>query len=152
MFKRFLKYAIVGLQISLLYWAIVYVLTEYVGIWYMYSVISTTIATSLFGFVMNSLWTWGGSKQIDVGIVKEIIKGWRNPIGMIKLAWSSRFVRYYFVGGLGILLGWTQTYIYTEFLHLWYILSSFIGTLVVMTTTFIARDKWVWKNENTETA
>lgn len=152
MFKRFLKYAVVGLQISMLHWTLIYILTTWIGLWYMFSVILTSVSTSLFGFAMNSIWTWRGHKPVEMGVVRDIIKGWRHPIGVIRLAWTSRFVRYYFVGVLGVLLGWTQTYCYTEYLKLWYIHSSMLGTAVVMTSTFIARDRWIWKNDDIETA
>jgi len=151
MFKRFLKYAVVGLQISILHWSILFILTEYVGLWYMASTVITSVSTSLFGFMMNSIWTWNKHK-VDFKLLPKVVNQWRNPIEFIKLVWQSRFTKYYIVGGLGVLLGWTQVYVYTEYLGLWYMLSSFLGTIVVMTSTFIARDKWVWRNETSKTA
>lgn len=146
MFKRFLKYAVVGLQISLLHWSILYILTEYAGIWYMASTVITSVSTSLFGFMMNSIWTWKNQGKVNLKLLPMVMKKWYEPINFIKLAWQSRIMKYYVVGVLGVLLGWTQVYIYTEYLGLWYMLSSFIGTVVVMTSTFIVREKWVWKD------
>ena len=151
MFKRFLKYAVVGLQISVLYWGVMYCLTEYLHIWYMFSAVITTVSTSLFGFVMNTIWTWKGHKFIEFKVITDVLKNWRHPIAAIRMAWKSRFIRYYIVGALSILFGWAQTYVYTEYLHLWYIFSSMLGTIVVMTSTFIVRDRWIWRNHDTET-
>lgn len=151
MFKRFLKYALVGLQISVLHWAMLYCLTEFLGLWYMFSTMTTTILTSLFGFTLNSKWTWSGHKPVEMSVFKDAIKSWKHPIEVIKIAWKSRFVRYYFVGVMSIGFGWLQVYVYTEYLGLWYMLSSVLGTMVVMTSTFIIRDKWIWKDDNKTT-
>jgi putative flippase GtrA len=144
MFKRFLKYAVVGLQISILHWSILFILTEYAGLWYMASTIITSVSASLFGFMMNSIWTWKNQAQVNLRLLPMVVSRWHRPKEFVKMLWQSRFVRYYIVGVLGVLLGWTQVYVYTEYLGLYYMLSSALGTIVVMSTTFIAREKWVY--------
>jgi putative flippase GtrA len=147
MLKRFGKYAVIGLQVSLLYWALLYCLTEYLHIWYMFSTMLTAMSVSLLGFAANSLWTWGKYERIESKIFKEIIAQWHKPVDMAKMAWQSKFVRYCLVGVCGTVFGWSQVYLYTEYAGLWYMHSSFIGTAVVMITTFIVKDRWIWGKE-----
>jgi putative flippase GtrA len=137
----------VSLEISALYWAMLYSLTEYCKLWYMYSALIATVSLSLFGFLMSSTWVWKGNKGQEVSIVRAILKQWKNPIRVIELAWHSQFVRYYIVGIGGSMLGLLQQYIYTAIFHNWYMASAILGSAGVIVTTFIARDRWIWGKE-----
>lgn len=64
---------------------------------------------------------------------------------------TYRFLKYCIVGTVTTLLGWGLLYTFTEFLHIWYLYSSMLGTVVVAVTAFVLNNWWTWgKNEEKE--
>lgn len=64
-FKRFVKFAVVGGFGTILAWSTVWLLTEAVGLWYMFSVMIATVITTISNFTLHYLWTF---KSIDRSI------------------------------------------------------------------------------------
>jgi len=134
---RFGKYVVASLGVSVLYWASLFVWTDVIGLWYMASAVLTAVLTAGCGFLVNNLWTWRE---------RRTAKTEKRTFGL-----TYRFVKYAIVGGLSTLLGWTLLYTLTEFGGLWYMLSSVIGTFVVMVAAFSANNYWTWgKNDDRE--
>ena len=56
--SQFLKYGIVGTLGGFLHLAIVYALTEWAGLWYLWSVACSAFWVWIFNFTLNKLWTF----------------------------------------------------------------------------------------------
>ena len=69
----------------------------------------------------------------------------------MKLSLTVKFARYCVVGTITTLEGWTIVYLLTEFVHTHYIVSSMIGTPIVMVSAFALNNLWTWgKNDDRE--
>jgi release factor glutamine methyltransferase len=72
---RFVKYSIVTTGGVLLGLALIYVITEYLHIWYMASTVVASSILQLLTFLANNYWTWGGGEGRELsGIVKLLRK------------------------------------------------------------------------------
>jgi len=136
--KRFGKYVTVGLLAASSYWGMLYILTEYVHIWYMISAVVSTVVTSPLAFALHSLWTWK-KNTIGGSITNKVVRHWHNPMLLMK----SQLAKYYIVGAGGVLLEWVMLFIYTDFVGVWYMVSAFIAAVIVWVITFILRDRWI---------
>ena len=56
--SKFTKFALVGGTGTLIHWASVYFMTEFIGFWYMLSVVLGSFITVTWNFTMNALWTF----------------------------------------------------------------------------------------------
>jgi putative flippase GtrA len=147
MIKRFLKYFAMSLQINFLYWLSMLVLVEYFHVWYLLSAVVSTAILSTMGFLISSFWIWKGHKQIETGIIKEILVAWPDLSAIVILAYKSRFIRYYFTGAVGSLLSLAILYTCTDLLKLWYVDGMLVGYVANLLSTFVAREKWIWKEQ-----
>lgn len=71
---KFLKYCIVGTITTLEGWTIVYCLTEFAGIWYLFSSMIGTPIVMVSAFALNYLWTWGKGEDREVQFLVNILR------------------------------------------------------------------------------
>ena len=62
-----------------------------------------------------------------------------------------QFFRYIFVGGIATIVDWGILYIFTEFIHLYYILSSVISFIAGLLINFILSKKLVFQSNESKT-
>lgn len=62
-----------------------------------------------------------------------------------------QFLRYIFVGGIATIVDWGILYIFTEFIHLYYILSSVISFIAGLLINFILSKKLVFQSNESKT-
>jgi putative flippase GtrA len=146
MIKRFIKYMVMAFQTQVFYWLLLMALTEYMSIVYWISAVISTITLSFIGFIISSVWVWRGHKPVEGNVIRGIIKEWRDPIKVIKLAYQSRFVRFYITGICGSAFGIGILYICVDSFKLWYVFGLLISYIIGGVVTFIVRDKWVWND------
>lgn len=60
--RRMGKFALVGGSGSLLYWLFLYIFTDLVGLWYMFSAIICTGIIFFYSFTLHSVWTFRRGK------------------------------------------------------------------------------------------
>ena len=68
-----------------------------------------------------------------------------NKLGRISLFAKHAF-KYYLVGASGILVNLGILFILTEFVGLWYLLSSTIAIYVSITTNFLLNKTWTFRD------
>ena len=68
-----------------------------------------------------------------------------NMLGRISLFAKHAF-KYYLVGASGVLVNLGILFILTEFVGLWYLLSSTIAIYVSITTNFLLNKTWTFKD------
>lgn len=71
---KFFKYCIVGSLTTIEGWIIVYCLTEYAHIWYMFSSVIGTPIVMISAFALNYFWTWGKNEDKEIEIVQKILR------------------------------------------------------------------------------
>ena len=120
------KYIITSLLISGLSIAIIYILTDIIGLWYMLSAVMTSGILAIIGFLTNYLWTW------------------KSKLKEAKTVVTSRFIKYVIVGGFVTLTSWGLLYVLTEFASVYYIVSAVICWTIGATITFLANNYWTY--------
>lgn len=122
-----IKFYIVGGVGTIVNLGILYVLTDFLNIWYMLSAviaISVSITTNFFG---NRLWTF------------------KNQLSER----SSLYLQYrnfWLVSLLGIISQLALIYILVEYFNIWYVLASFFGIVTVSFVKFLLSKFWVFKS------
>jgi dolichol-phosphate mannosyltransferase len=58
-----------------------------------------------------------------------------------------QFLKYCIVGGSGVVINLGATYLLTERMGMWYILSNCVGISIAMVTNFLLNKYWTFKPE-----
>jgi putative flippase GtrA len=128
------KFCIVG-GTSLAFGSMVlYALTEYVHIWYLYSNWIAVILAQLFAFCGYKYWAF------------TVQKG--------KAAYGTRkqFVIHWIVWGVGLMIATVVIYSLTTYAHLWYIFSSWIASAISGASNFFSHRYWTYSTSDSTKA
>ena len=123
-FLQFFRYAFVGGIATVVDWAIQYIATE-AGLHYLLS----GILSFLGGLAVNFLL----SKRL-------VFKASQARVGT-----TAEFLGYAVIGAIGLGLTLLIMYFFTDILHLHYMLSKVIATLLVLFWNYIARKKLLYR-------
>lgn len=124
-YGKFIRFCIVGGSGVIVNVGLLYLLTEFAGLYYLISsaiAIETSIITN---FILNNYWTW---KSKHKGFFGRLVKF--NIVSLAAL-----------VINMGIL------FFLTEVAGIWYILSNLIGIAVATIVNFWFNDKWTFKKK-----
>ena len=95
--KEFFKFSFVGLIGMVINLGVLYLLTEYVGIYYLFSAIVAFVIAMTHNFVLNKVWTFG--EEMKSSICKKYIKF--SVISIFALIVNLIFL-YFFTAIIGI--------------------------------------------------
>jgi putative flippase GtrA len=56
-----------------------------------------------------------------------------------------KFLKYCLVGGSGAVISWMLLYTFTEWCHLWYMISAIITTFIVVTYNYLLNALWTFR-------
>lgn len=124
---RVVKFGIVGLSGTLLSLIILYLLTDFVGLYYL---ISNGIALEVGcvnNFICNDLWTYRDNAN--------------------HLSWVHRFCSFQSIAMGGFVLNMVITYLLTEFAQVYYLYSNMVAILVVFVWNYVVNKKITWKEK-----
>ena len=57
-----------------------------------------------------------------------------------------KFIKFLIVGGIGAIITWSLTWIFTEKVHLWYMLSLIISTCIAAISNYTMNSIWTFSN------
>lgn len=124
LFKQLMKFLLVGGTAFLIDYILLYVLTEYVGVFYLYSsIISFTVAL-IFNYYVSIKWVFD---------IHERHSKMRNFIYFIVLSL------------IGLLINQAIMYFMVDLLKIYYMVTKLFATAVVMCFNFITRKKFLEK-------
>jgi len=123
LFKQLIKFGIIGGFAFLIDYSLLYTLTEFLGIYYLYSSIISFTISLIFNYIASIKWVFDVSK-------KQTLKDF------------SIFVLLSLIG-----LGINQLimYIMVEKARIWYMFSKIVATIIVMVWNFITRKIFIEK-------
>lgn len=75
---RFLKYCIVGTTTTLLGWSLLYIFTEFLGIWYLFSSMLGTVVVLIVAFSLNNWWTWGKHEDREIAWLTRLLRRFKG--------------------------------------------------------------------------
>lgn len=122
--NKFLRFVISGSIATVVDVAILYALTEYLGIWYLTSSVFSFLAGSLTHFTISRHWVF---KNLEKTYWRQYL-----PFFVIHL------------GGLAI--NTAGLYILVEFLQIYYILAKLLIVILGVGWTFTANKKFTFKD------
>lgn len=123
LFNQILKFGVVGVLAFIIDYSLLYILTEFCGIYYLYSSIVSFIISLIFNYIASIKWVFDVNKKQTV---KEVI---------VFAALS--------VIGLGI--NQLVMYCMVELLTIYYMFSKIVATAIVMVWNFITRKIFIEK-------
>lgn len=122
--KTLIKYAAVGASGVVVNTAILYSLTEYVGLYYMLSAVIASELSIITNFIINDKWTFSQTDTKHRAGKRLLIYNAISIIGTVIL--------------LGIM------YILTERMGLYYVHSQWIGVIVVFGINYVLNKRITW--------
>jgi dolichol-phosphate mannosyltransferase len=125
-YKFPIKYAMVGAIGTLVNTAVLYGLTNYFGIYYLISSIIGIELSLLSNFILNDKWTFSGEK--------------------FQHSWKWRLIQYHFISMFGAILLIACEYLFTDKLHVYYVVSNIMGIMLVFILNFILNRYTTWKS------
>jgi dolichol-phosphate mannosyltransferase len=123
-FERVLKFLCVGVTGVVVNIGLLYILTEYAGIFYLVSSLVGIEASIISNFILNDLWTFND------------IPG--------KHSKTKRFLRFHVVSITGLIINMVTLALLTEVFGVWYIVSSLVGILLAFTWNFTVNRRITW--------
>ena len=128
--RQGLKYCIVGVVGFLISYSLLYALTEYCGIYYIYSNWIGTVIGQCVAFMGYKNWAF-------------VLKTGRQM-------YSTRFqfLVHWTVWGAGLMIATGVLYALTTYIHLWYMFSSLVATVASATSNFLSHKYFTYRPEN----
>lgn len=120
--RTFFKFFIVGGFCGLLDLIFLYLLTDIVGFWYLYSGILSFILVSLISFLFN----------------KNITFKDRNA------KYKKQYLMYVLVVFIGLVINNSFMFVFTDFFGLWYIISRVFSSLIALGWNYKMSRKFVF--------
>lgn len=121
---EFFKFASVGVTGTVINVTVLYVFTEYYGLYYLYSAISAFGIASTFNYIFNKIWTF------EEKIGNEII---------------NKYLKYLLISLIALFINLIFLYIFTEFFKIYYIFSQILAIGVSLIINFIGNKIWTFK-------
>jgi len=121
--KEFVKFGVVGGIGTLVNIAILYLLTEEAGVYYMISAIFSFIVAMSGNFLLNKLWTF--NEIIEFGIGRKYLQ-----FSLVSI--SALLVNLFFL------------YIFTEVLGIYYIVSQILAIGIALIINFLGNKIWTF--------
>jgi dolichol-phosphate mannosyltransferase len=125
---RFFKFAVVGGSGVLVNMGVLFVLTEWIGLYYLISSLVAIELSIISNFILNDFWTWGDRKDFTGS------------------GFFIRMIKYNISAGTAAFTGNYFTLILlTELFGLYYILSNLIGIAVGVIINYSLNDRWTYR-------
>jgi len=113
-FRQFVKYGIVGGSSVLIDMGLIFIFTEFVGLWYMFSAIISQTAAVIFNFSMNRAWSFRSN-----GLV------------------GRQMAKYLMLTGFNYLYGIGALYLFVEVFHLHYLIAKMVIAMLMVSWNFL---------------
>jgi dolichol-phosphate mannosyltransferase len=121
---EFFKFALVGLLGTILNLLVLYSLTEFLNVYYMFSAIVAFIIAATHNFILNKIWTF-----------KENI---RDRV-------TSKYMKFFSVSVVALLVNLLFLRIFTESLGLYYMVSQILAIGIALIINFLGNKMWTFK-------
>lgn len=125
--KNMIRFGLVGASGIVVNTAILYALTECLGIYYMISSVFAIEASIITNFILNDTWTFEGAKK------SHMAKRWK------------RFVSFQLIAVCGVGINLLVLFALTEFAGIYYLLSNIAGIFIAFIWNFLVNRHVTWK-------
>lgn len=115
--KQILKFLVSGVTSTIVNFAVLYAATEFLHIWYIYSAVLAFVVAFVVSFLLYKYWTF---ENPDPARIKR------------------QLTMHLSVAVFNLALNTVLLYIFTEYFHIWYILSALIATALIAIESYFA--------------
>lgn len=122
---EFFKFAVVGLAGTVVNLSVLYLLTEYVGMYYLVSAMFAFLVAVTSNFILNKLWTF--RESLNAGL-------------------SRKYTRFVLVGTIALSVNVVFLYLLTEFLGFHYLVSQIISIGLALVINFVGNKIWTFRH------
>ncbi|MCK5624405.1 GtrA family protein [Candidatus Pacearchaeota archaeon] len=122
--KEFLKFVCVGFTGTILHLAVLYIFTEFFGIYYLVSSVFGFCFGVTNNFILNKIWTF--KEKLNHGVFKK-------------------YYKYFVLNVIILFINLFILYFLTEFLQMYYILSQIIAVGFSFLINFFISKFWIFK-------
>lgn len=123
-FYEFIRFSIVGVINTLVNLAVLFVLTEFFGVYYVISAVFAFIAAVTNSFVLNKTWTFKYKTKNNL---------------------SKKYTQFFMVSIIAFIVNLLILYFLTEYLHFYYMTSQIIGIIFNLIINFLGNKLWTFK-------
>ena len=117
------KYAVVGGIATVVDMGLLYILTEFVSVFYLLSATISFLIAAVVNYSINKAWTF---KNKSAKVAKQ-------------------FGVFFFFAVIGAGLNLFFLYVFTEYFHLWYMYSKLIATFIVFIWNFFGNKYFTFR-------
>jgi len=123
LFKQIFKFGIVGGLAFIIDYTILYLLTEFLNIYYLVSSVISFVISLVFNYILSIYWVFDVKKKQTY---KEVLL-------------------FAILSTIGLLINQLCMWIGVEFLHIYYMITKLVSTIIVMIYNFITRKIFIEK-------
>jgi len=124
-YKRFIKFCLVGVSGIIVNMGLLYILTEFIGLFYLISSIIAIETSIITNFILNNIWTWRDRRK--------------------KGAFFKRLAQFNLVCVAGLFINFALLYILTSSAGIYYLISNLIGIVGATLWNFFVNNYWTFK-------
>lgn len=121
--KQILKFGVVGGGAFLIDYSVLYILTEFAGIYYLTSSVISFIVSLIFNYILSIYWVFDVTK-------KQTLKD---------------IVIFVVLSTIGLGINQVVMYLGSDILHIYYMLTKLVATAIVMVWNFVTRKIFIEK-------
>jgi putative flippase GtrA len=123
-FYEFVRFSIVGVINTLVNLIVLFVLTEFFGVYYLISAIFAFLAAVTNSFILNKTWTFRYNSKDSIHI---------------------KYIQFLVVSILAFIVNMIVLYSFTEYFHFHYMISQIIGIGLNLVINFLGNKLWTFK-------
>ncbi len=121
---HFIPFSIVGITGVLVNTVLLYILTEYLELYYLLSAVFAIETSIITNFLLNNAWTWRKRK--------------------FRHSFFQRLLRYNLVSIIALVINLSVLFILTHFFNIYYIYSNFAGIAFAFLINYFVNDRWTF--------
>lgn len=123
LFKQIIRFSIVGICAFIIDYTLLYILTEYLNIYYFYSSIISFLVSLTFNYVVSIKWVFKVNKKTSI----------------------KDFLVFIILSIIGLFINQIIMYIMVEKVNVYYMISKLCSTIIVMLWNFVTRKIFIEK-------
>lgn len=122
----FIKYCIVGASSMFIDIGVLFALVEYGKLTVLPAATISFIISTINGYILNRTWTF------------QVQKGENH----------SQYFKFLFIATVGLGINLLCMYLFTEKMHLWYIIAKVLSSAIVLLWSFQANTRWTFAKKD----
>lgn len=127
-FTQMIKFYLIGISGIFVNLGILYLLTDFLKIWYMFSAFAGIAVSITTNFLGNKYWTFRDKTKNIKGI-------------------ANQYVKYWISSSISIIIQLSFIYFFVQYLKIWYLFASIIAIAIASFSNFLLSKYWAFKTK-----